>query len=490
MLTSVQSYSPHLASQLDTQDRKTTTMNNNSDPNTEQDSLLNQRQHQSFVSKQKDRNSSSKNFHSQQQLEEPSLGKSTLTTVQDLVSQHQNNNQSQPFNSLEESTTQTTAEPVEPFLFNKTLHQQEEATSEFELQQIKDRLHQVMNMSSKVLQRSMLGDPLLEKENEFLKQLGGEEDDLDDEEDEQVEEYHSDGDIEEETELDESSKKKRTKAIMNPMYDEDNSSMNGETKGEFDENQRRNSNHHLDKPRISSSFQRKSHHYLDSGHDEFRSSSTQPSSFLRNSTSMIRSTPPSRDQMDLEEEEEEDQESTNQSPKSTLSHHTKSHFVTKEDTEPKHYYRLATMSTGMVFMINSFMLYFGGQGKIQVGELYGFNNDSPHLQRTVAILFFVMGVINLAPNLFGGEDGFSLRNAAEYFPFLIAVLNVVVATHYVAENFRHQGETMNLNWVSLCGLVLFIVLNIKLATLSHPGAKVKVKRSEYQQMKFLSNKNQ
>ena len=145
-------------------------------------------------------------------------------------------------------------------------------------------------------------------------------------------------------------------------------------------------------------------------------------------------------------------------------------MVSKEDTEqPKKYYQIATMSTGLLFMINGFMMYFSGENKIKIHEIYGFNNDESHLQRSVAVLFFVMGVINLAPNLFGRE-GFSLKTAAEYYPLLIALLNVVVSCHYIIENFRYNGM---INWVSFFGLIIFILLNLKLASLSHPGQKLR-----------------
>ncbi|EFC49441.1 predicted protein [Naegleria gruberi] len=148
-------------------------------------------------------------------------------------------------------------------------------------------------------------------------------------------------------------------------------------------------------------------------------------------------------------------------------------FVTKEENEPKKYYRIATMSTGFLFLINSFLLYFGGEGKLNMDNLYGYGGGSSHLQRTAAVLFLVMGIVNLTPNIFGGEDGFSLERAAEYFPFVVALLNVVVSAHYIFENIRASAT---FNWIAFAGLIVFIVLNVKLASLSHPGALVRKKK--------------
>ncbi|KAF0972285.1 hypothetical protein FDP41_009188 [Naegleria fowleri] len=460
MLTSIHSYSPHLSLNSTESESLHKSMNTPS----------------SSLSKQtitpREETPSSPSASTSHEIEALSpLKNPSSPSNQKNSPELEEHSSSQNQNTINNNKQESFSSAVEPLLFEKTLHQQEEANSDLELQEIKDRLHQVMNMSTRVLQRSMLGD-FKKEEEEFKKKPPNLEEMSDDEEEfdeEHVEAYHSEDDFL----IDEKGHERI------PEHEEDNT-LNGETKGEFDE--------HLNRlyPSLRKSNQQQ---------HEFRSSSTQPTSSFTSFRN--RSSPSSsrdKDLSSLNHHHDYEQEEEMEHLKPYASVRSKSQLVPKEDTEPKHYYRIATMSTGMVFMINSFMLYFGGQGKIQVAELYGFHQDSPHLQRTVAILFFVMGVINLAPNLFGGEEGFSLRNAAEYFPFLIAVLNVVVATHYVVENFR-QGETLNVNWISLSGLVLFIVLNIKLATLSHPGAKIKVKRSEYfqqqQQMKYPSNnKNQ
>lgn len=144
-------------------------------------------------------------------------------------------------------------------------------------------------------------------------------------------------------------------------------------------------------------------------------------------------------------------------------------YISKKIERGKSYYRATVLVTGLLFLLNFVLLYFGtifGEERINVSKFYGFKEGKQeHLQRTNGIFCFIMFLVNIMPLLKDEKHG---KNSMLAFS---AVCNVVVILHYLLESLYFVG--MRLEVISIQGFILLVNLYWSI-TDYHQRRKMKV----------------
>lgn len=148
-------------------------------------------------------------------------------------------------------------------------------------------------------------------------------------------------------------------------------------------------------------------------------------------------------------------------------------FVAKKLQRGKSYYKTTVFVTGLLFLFNFVLLYFGtiyGEERVNVSKFYGFKEGKQeHLQRTNGVFCLIMFFVNMMPLLKDEEHG---KNSMLAFS---ALCNIIVIAHYILETLYFVG--MRLEVISIQGFVLAMNLYWSIVDY-HQRRKVKALRGE------------
>jgi hypothetical protein len=129
-------------------------------------------------------------------------------------------------------------------------------------------------------------------------------------------------------------------------------------------------------------------------------------------------------------------------------------IVEKQLKRGKSYYKTTVFVTGLLFLFNFALLFFGtiyGEDRINVAKFYGFKEGKhDHLQRSVGIYCFIMFLVNMFPLLKHEEHG---KNSMLLFS---AICNCIVIGHYLLETLWFVG--MRIEVMAIQAFVLLVNL--------------------------------